>query len=48
MAFGLLEGFGVYLNGTGLADEVYASNDVNELIDRMLMAIDQDGRMLSH
>lgn len=33
MAFGLLEGMGLFLNGTDLPDEIYASSDVNEIID---------------
>ncbi|MGZ2259228.1 hypothetical protein [Roseobacter sp. A03A-229] len=33
MPFGTTEGLGLFLNGTDLPDEVYATSDVNEVID---------------
>jgi len=33
--FGVQSGFAVYLDGDGLAPEVYAANDVNEFIDEL-------------
>ncbi|MDB5305869.1 MAG: hypothetical protein JWO38_71 [Gemmataceae bacterium] len=33
--FGVLEGLAIYLNGTDLPDEVYATSDVNELYQEL-------------
>ncbi len=33
MPFGVLEGLGLYINGYDLADEVYASSDINHVIE---------------
>lgn len=41
--FGTLEGMGIYLNGTDLPDEVYASNDVNQLIGELAKALEGKG-----
>lgn len=41
--FGKLEGMGIYLNGTDLPDEVYASNDVNQLIEELAKALEGKG-----
>lgn len=46
--FGEHEGVGLYLNGTDLPDEVYATNDVNDLIAVLLAALGDDGDMYSY
>jgi len=33
--FGVQSGFGLYLDGTGLPQDVYAENDINEFIDEL-------------
>lgn len=48
MTFGLLEGLGVYLNGTDLPDEVYATSDINELVAQLSEALGADGDMQSY
>lgn len=45
--FGATEGVGVYLNGTDLPDDVYANNDVNELIDQLLQRLGDAGSLQS-
>ena len=42
------EGLAVYLNGTDLPDEVYATSDVNELIAGMHGSLGDEGRMQSY
>jgi hypothetical protein len=44
---GVTEGIGLYLNGTDLSDDVYADNDVNELIERLLERLGTEGNMQS-
>lgn len=34
-SFGTHEGFGIFLNGTDLPDEVYANTDVNDVIEKL-------------
>jgi hypothetical protein len=46
--FGEFEGLGLYLNGTDLPAEVYATSDVNELISTLLEALGPDGDMYSY
>lgn len=46
--FGVTEGLAVYLNGTDLPDEVYATSDVNDLITALLAALGAHGRMQSY
>lgn len=41
--FGLLEGVGIYLNGTDLPPEVYQTSDINKVIDRVQAAIKGKG-----
>jgi hypothetical protein len=45
--FGVTEGLGVYLNGTELPDEVYETNDVNELIGQLLDRLGGEGELQS-
>lgn len=42
---GRLEGLGLYLNGTDLPREVYATSDVNEVIARLEELLGEDGEM---
>jgi hypothetical protein len=46
--FGVTEGLAVYLNGTDLPREVYASSDVNDLIAALLERLGTDGDMQSY
>jgi hypothetical protein len=46
--FGVTEGLAVYLNGTDLSREVYASSDVNDLIAALLERLGTDGDMQSY
>ncbi len=46
--FGVTQGLALYLNGTNLPDETYATADVNELIERLLEALGDAGEMMSH
>ncbi|MBB4752565.1 hypothetical protein [Actinoplanes lobatus] len=48
MTFGVTEGLAVYLNGTDLPDEVYATSDINDLITALLDALGAHGRMQSY
>jgi hypothetical protein len=48
VTFGTTEGVGVYLNGTELPDEVYQTNDVNELIARLSQSLGDAGEMYSY
>jgi hypothetical protein len=48
VTFGVNEGIGIYLNGTDLPDEVYQSNDINELVDRLDANLGQAGEMYSN
>lgn len=43
--FGLAEGLAVYLDGTSLPAEVYASHDVNEFFDRLHEAVSGHGSL---
>jgi len=45
--FGTTDGLGLYLDGVGLPDEVYAANDVNELLDRLHIALAETGSLQS-
>ena len=45
---GTHEGLGLYLNGSDLPDDVYAGNDVNELVAAVGDALGAAGRMLSY
>ena len=44
--FGTTDGLGLYLDGVGLPDEVYAANDVNELLDRLHIALAENARLV--
>lgn len=46
--FGESGGLGLYLNGTDLPEETYATQDVNELIERLDEAIGYTGQLMSH
>lgn len=46
--FGKAEGLGLYLNGTDLPDEVYAGNDINDLIELLDDAVEGIGTRMSH
>jgi hypothetical protein len=48
MPFGRLEGLGLYLNGTDLPAEVYASSDVNLVLERLEELLGDDGAMHGH
>ena len=45
--FGNNEGVGLYLNGTDLPDEIYATSDVNELIEQLHARLGDEGSMQS-
>jgi hypothetical protein len=45
--FGVTEGLAIYLNGTDLPHEVYASNDVNDLITAIHDRLGDAGRICS-
>ena len=47
VAFGDLQGVGLYLNGTDLPDEVYATSDVNALVDSVSAAVGDAGHLES-
>jgi hypothetical protein len=44
ISFGVREGLGLYLNGTDLPRDVYASNDVNVVIAELNALLGDDGR----
>jgi hypothetical protein len=46
--FGVTEGIAIYLNGTDLPDEVYESNDVNDLVARLDQTLGDAGERYSH
>ena len=46
--FGRLEGLGLYLNGTDLPAEVYASSDVNVVLESLEELLGDDGSLHSH
>jgi hypothetical protein len=46
-SFGVTEGLGLYLNGTDLPGEVYATNDVNDLIQQLHQRLGDQGSMQS-
>lgn len=48
LEFGRSEGLGLYLNGTDLADAVYAECDSNVVYDRISALIEGCGGILSH
>ncbi len=48
VTFGITEGLAVYLNGTDLPDEVYASGDINDLIAALLERLGAEGDMQSY
>jgi hypothetical protein len=48
VTFGVTEGLAVYLNGTDLPDEVYATSDINDLITELHDALGTHGRMQSY
>jgi hypothetical protein len=45
--FGTTDGLALYLDGVGLPAEVYANNDVNELLDRLHIALAETGSLQS-
>ena len=45
--FGTTDGLALYLDGTGLPAEVYADHDVNELLDRIHIALADTGVLQS-
>ncbi len=47
LAFGTTDGLALYLNGTDLHAEVYASSDSNELVEAVERVLGDSGRMLS-
>ena len=47
VAFGFMQGVGLYLNGTDLPDEVYATSDVNALVDTVSAAVGDAGHLES-
>lgn len=48
VTFGVTEGLAVYLNGTDLPDEVYATSDVNDLVAALLSSLGGEGQMQSY
>lgn len=46
--FGVTHGLGLYLNGTDLPDEVYATEDINELVAQIEAALGEEGAMQSY
>ena len=48
ISFGQREGMGVFLNGTDLADEVYASSDVNEVIENLNKCMTPRGAFMGY
>ncbi|MCU0800432.1 MAG: hypothetical protein MUD11_01440 [Rhodobacteraceae bacterium] len=46
--FGLSEGMAIFLNGTDLPAEVYATSDVNQTIDGLHAALGDAGFMMGH
>jgi len=48
VTFGVTEGLAIYLNGTDLPDEVYATSDVNEMIAALLERLGDSGHMQSY
>jgi hypothetical protein len=48
VTFGVTEGLAVYLDGTDLPGEVYANNDVNELVAAVLGSLGDEGQMQSY
>ena len=48
LSFGRLEGLGLYLNGTELPPEVYATSDVNAVIERIEELLSDDGSLHSY
>ena len=48
VAFGSTEGLALYLNGTDLPDEVYATSDINDLIAALHSSLDGAGHMQSY
>jgi hypothetical protein len=45
--FGTTEGLALYLDGTGLAPDVYAANDINEFLDQLHESLGDRGGMQS-
>jgi len=48
ITFGVTEGLAIYLNGADLPAEVYATNDVNDLIAALLSSLGGEGQMQSY
>src|SRR5436190_19636974 len=48
VTFGVTERLAVYLNGTDLPDEVYATSDVNALVAALLSSLGGEGHMQSY
>jgi hypothetical protein len=46
--FGASQGLGLYVNGTDLADEVYATSDVNHVFDELNRLLDGIGSVHSY
>ena len=48
IAIGTYEGIGIYLDGMNLPKEVYANNDVNELIEQLRIDLNDQGETLRY
>jgi hypothetical protein len=48
VALGTTDGLGLYLNGTDLPDEVYATSSANELIELLTDRLGGDGSIMSY
>ncbi|MBO4206517.1 hypothetical protein [Micromonospora echinofusca] len=48
VVFGATEGVGLYLNGTDLPRQVYADNDINELIGQLTARLGESGELHSY
>ncbi|MEO0912056.1 MAG: hypothetical protein AAFY59_03580 [Pseudomonadota bacterium] len=48
LPFGMLEGLGLYINGRDLADEVYATSDINHVIEECSRLIPDEAPILGH
>ncbi|MGS0648648.1 hypothetical protein ACU81Q_13580 [Komagataeibacter melomenusus] len=45
IAFGVMEGMAIFLNGTDLPAETYARSDINKTIEALAAALDQTGEL---
>jgi hypothetical protein len=46
--FGVIEGLGLYFNGTDLPDEVYQQNDINDVYEEINRLLEDRGQILGH